>query len=393
MFPASIHAGLSSRVVVLVAIFILCAGISAAAQDSPEPDHSAELASVDIYDSALADELSSEQADYGRLAGQAYSSGDFERAAAFYILALKQGSGDNTTQYNLACCYGLLGKAELAARYLQLSVDNGFSDVHGLQNDPDFTLVRDDPQFSWEVAGMVEQIEKRQAAAGQRIFIPAHTWQPAWVTYPDDYDPRQSYRLLVALHGFGSNAESFMGIRERFADADFIMVCPQAPYAFPLGDAVGYSWAGWTMNGGLPPESFADTQAYLDELIGTMQRTHNISSVYLFGFSQGAMTSVYEALSNPLQVDGAIIFGGSLWDFLIGDWLLRDHPGKQRWFIVHGSKDTQVDFAGGQALRDALIEAGHDVTWQEFDGGHSVPEDMVKLAEQWMKELDGAGDE
>ena len=271
MFPASIHAGLSSRVVVLVAIFILCAGISAAAQDSPEPDHSAELASVDIYDSALADELSSEQADYGRLAGQAYSSGDFERAAAFYILALKQGSGDNTTQYNLACCYGLLGKAELAARYLQLSVDNGFSDVHGLQNDPDFTLVRDDPQFSWEVAGMVEQIEKRQAAAGQRIFIPAHTWQPAWVTYPDDYDPRQSYRLLVALHGFGSNAESFMGIRERFADADFIMVCPQAPYAFPLGDAVGYSWAGWTMNGGLPPESFADTQAYLDELIGTMQ--------------------------------------------------------------------------------------------------------------------------
>ena len=38
-------------------------------------------------------------------------------------------------------------------------------------------------------------------------------------------------------------------------------------------------------------------------------------------------------------------------------------------------------------------EAGHDVTWQEFDGGHSVPEDMVKLAEQWMKELDGAGDE
>ncbi|MEZ5339685.1 MAG: hypothetical protein R3F46_15670 [bacterium] len=374
--------------------FIICSlllsllAISVAVAQEADPQLEAALAALDISDPGFADELALDSSVYAREAAAAYNSGDYSRAAGCYMLALQRAAGDASLLYNLACCQGLLGNAELAGRYLRLSVANGFGDAFGMQHDPDFEKVRDDPGFSQVLTELLAELEMDSKAAGQRIYFPARTWQPAWVRYPENYDPAEPHRLLVCLHGYGSNAEDFMGIRERFSDPDFIMICPRAPYPFSLGAETGYSWAGWTADGGLTLESFADSQAYLDEVIGGMRRTHNISEVYLFGFSQGAMFSVYEGLSSPLLVDGVIIFGGALYDFLIGDGLLRDQPGKLRWYVVHGSRDTQVEFERGQALRDALLEAGHDVSWREFDGAHSVPAEEVKLAEAWMRAQD-----
>ncbi len=391
MSTPTIQRGPISWLRFLTAVVLSCSILCSAspAQEQPDTDYSAELAGLDILDPALVEELSGTAQDYTSQGWRAYAAGDFERAAQFYHLVLRRNGGDSDTLYNLACCYGLLGEAELAGSYLQIAVDNGFENAHSLQNDPDFSLQRGNEGFSTLVAGLVAQIEERQAAQGRLLQFPAETFHRARVVYPDDYDPAASYRLVVGLHGFGSNPESFLVLRDRFSSPDFIYICPQGPYAFASSGAVGYSWGGWTNGMGLPVESFANSQAYLDEVIGTMRRTHNINSVYLLGFSQGAMMSALEGLSSPELVDGAILFGGSLWDFLIGRGLLEDHPDGLRWFIAHGNQDTTVPFTEGQALRDVLLAAGHDVTWHEFEGAHAVPEDVVKLAEEWMHAEDG----
>lgn len=375
--------------VCLLALFILWMPHHVSfAQSGNDGQPAAEDAAIDIYDPALADRLEAGTEDHERLAWQAYSAGEYERAASEFHLSLRTKGVNPDALYNLACCYALLGEADLASRYLSLSVDNGFSNAYSLQNDPDFAELREAPDFASLVEELVAQVEERRAGLGNQLFVPASTYHAARVVYPGDYSPSDSYRLLVALHGFGSSHESFLGLRERFNDPDFIMVCPQAPYPFSSSGGVGYSWAGWTNGGNLPVDSFHTSQAYVDEVISTMRRTHNISSVYLLGFSQGGMMSVYEALSSPEQVDGAIIFGASLWDFIIGEGLLSDHPGAVRWFIAHGINDTTVPFAEGEAMAEALRDAGHDVQWHEFEGAHAVPEEVLQVAEKWMKEGD-----
>jgi tetratricopeptide (TPR) repeat protein len=49
--------------------------------------------------------------------------------------------------YNAACLYSLLGQKEVALRYLERSLDNGFRNFNHIDRDEDFDNIRDLPEF------------------------------------------------------------------------------------------------------------------------------------------------------------------------------------------------------------------------------------------------------
>jgi predicted esterase len=58
-----------------------------------------------------------------------------------------------------------------------------------------------------------------------------------------------------------------------------------------------------------------------------------------------------------------------------------------RVFIAHGKRDPSVRMVKSHEIRDNLIGCGLSVTHHEFDDGHTMPPDVVRMAWEWMKKI------
>jgi phospholipase/carboxylesterase len=102
--------------------------------------------------------------------------------------------------------------------------------------------------------------------------------------------------------------------------------------------------------------------------------TIDANRVAIAGFSDGASYALSVGLMN------GDLFGNIL-AFSPGFAEPKYNFGKPRIFISHGNKDTVLPVeSGGRRLAKELGEAGYDVDYREFDGGHIVPPDLVAAA-------------
>ena len=103
--------------------------------------------SIDIYSKDAGKFLEFNLDEYNKKAWESYQKQDFEEAAKNYLLLLQHNISDNNSIYNLACCYGLLGKENLAAEFLEKAFKSGFKDINHIKNDTDFDKVKDAEVF------------------------------------------------------------------------------------------------------------------------------------------------------------------------------------------------------------------------------------------------------
>ncbi|MBI5805538.1 tetratricopeptide repeat protein [candidate division TA06 bacterium] len=94
-------------------------------------------------------------------AKSAFWLGNYKLAVELFQRLLKSGCKDCYNIYNLACCYGQLGDAEEAARYLRLSVERGFSNIEHIRNDPDFQKVRESPYFQMTIDWIGKELSRK----------------------------------------------------------------------------------------------------------------------------------------------------------------------------------------------------------------------------------------
>ena len=92
----------------------------------------------------------------------------------------------------------------------------------------------------------------------------------------------------------------------------------------------------------------------------------------LVGFSQGGMLAVDTLLHESIAVDALALFSSSC--IALDEWRtrlarLRGMP----VLVTHGRADTDLALSAGERLRDDLQDAGADVEWLAFDGGHEIP--------------------
>jgi predicted esterase len=339
---------------------------------------------IDPYEATAGDFLDIDVDALARQGREAYDAKEYEKAARYYLAALRHDTRNATDIYNLACCYGLLGKDELAAKYLERAVKAGFTDLGHIKGDPDFDKVREKAAFTAAMARIEERLKARETGA-EVVHLQAPAFMKCLVHLPEGYDPDRSYTLLVGLHGLGGRADSFSSLWRYFKDEGLIYAVPETPYAFGAGTQVGYSW---TPREEASEEVFGQareaTEQYVVDVVRELKARYNVGEVYLFGFSQGCFLTYCVGLKHPGDFDGVVCFGGWLDEEWIGDSQLARAKGL-RAFIAHGQGDNIVEYEGGTHARDRLIENGNDVTFLGFDGGHQVPEEAVRKAIEWMK--------
>lgn len=91
-----------------------------------------------------------------KLAGLAYSRGDFASSAKYY--ALLAPNGNPTVLYNMACSLSMAGEERKALEALEDAVQKGFNQLSVMKKDPDLAAIRDTKKFA-QILKSVKSLE------------------------------------------------------------------------------------------------------------------------------------------------------------------------------------------------------------------------------------------
>jgi predicted esterase len=332
------------------------------------------LWSVDIYDIDAGKFLKLDVDSLKVVAYEAYQNQNYEKAAANYLQYLEHDTKDGSSIYNLACCYGLLGKEALAAHYLAIAYDKGYTNIEHFKADSDFDKIRDGKIFS----ALIDSLSALQKPDSQirEVTLSEHL-TPTLLRLPTDFEQQKSYPLVVALHGYGDTADNFSNLFKK--STNYILVTLESAYPFNVGGSIGYSWSIYSNNTQQRDESFRLSAKQVKNCIENMKNRFNISQVMLTGFSQGGGLTYLTALSYPRIIDLAVPFGGFYPEDLITDKMVKNAAKEDFPFIIgHGQEDRSITLEETTNSEKLLKSAGFDVTTKIYPGGHHVDVEILQ---------------
>ncbi len=340
---------------------------------------------IDIYSFDPLSGQNTDPTEYLKNATAAYQAADYEKAARNYLAYLQMKPTDPGSWYNLSCCYGLLGKPELAAKYLQRAYKNGFRDLEHIANDQDFAKVRSSEAFEAAMDSLKTWSRKREKYTGKLHYYPLQQYQPYRIMLPEGFDKDKTYNLVIGLHGFGDKATGFAPLWRYMENEELIFVVPEAPYAFPESEVPQFSWDPFVpRDSEISRTSYDYTAKYIVGLANHLKKEYKIGQTWLLGFSQGAYLSYIIGLKNPKTFAGFLACGGGLVKEMLRE---KDYKAAKnlKILISHGSQDKIVDYKESVEAAKLLGDKGLNVQMHSFEGGHSVSKEAFPLMFELMK--------
>jgi phospholipase/carboxylesterase len=172
--------------------------------------------------------------------------------------------------------------------------------------------------------------------------------------------------LVVLLHGAGGTGRQALDLlRSRAEAAQLVLLAP---------DSRGGTWD--FILGGYGPDV-----AILDRALGWLFERLAIDRSHLAvgGFSDGASYAMSLGLINGDLFSHVIAFSPGFME-------VRRRRGFPRVFISHGSGDRVLPVTVcSRKLVPALRSAGYPVRYEEFDGGHEIPDRIRQAAVDWFR--------
>lgn len=201
---------------------------------------------------------------------------------------------------------------------------------------------------------------------------------------PKTGDPQ---RLLVALHGWGANAQDLAALAPYLELPSYQFIFPDAPFPHPHAPG-GKMWYGFPENYGF--QSYPDFNLRPD-LVESRQRLTDwlqslesitgipLSRTILAGFSQGGAMTLDVGLHLPLAA--LMVLSGYLHAPIAP--LNQTAP---TVLMVHGRQDAVVPITAARQSRDRLTDAGVTVQYHEFDMGHEIQPLVLKIMQSFVVE-------
>jgi phospholipase/carboxylesterase len=316
------------------------------------------------------------------VANKLYQDGKFVEAAKTYEEGLRYDVNNSNSLYNLACCYGLAGDSLKSERYLKLALKRGFKDYTHVLEDTDFDKVKDSTQFIELFTKLLDYLNKNKSEDVLITYNIAGVHLKNYIHLPKDFDKEKEHKLFIGLHGWGDTAEAFSNLWKSYDEPDFILACPEAPFAFLSGDKIGYSWFDWSDDKEYSKATEDELSKYVRSVIERMKLDYKISEVYLIGFSQGCGLSYVTGIQNYDLINGIICFGGWLDDRITVEEIEKAKD--LMVYIAHGKNDKVVEPKNSDVAYERLSPYCKSIRINRFEGVHQIERNALKEAIDWM---------
>jgi predicted esterase len=181
-----------------------------------------------------------------------------------------------------------------------------------------------------------------------------------YVPAPADGRP---YCLVLLLHGAGGSPRQAVDLLLPVADEHrLLLVAPKSTAS---------TWD-------LIVDGFGPDVRRIDRVLEQVFDSHALERITVGGFSDGASYALSLGLTNGDLFDAVLAFSPGFAAPLVTH-------GQPRVFVSHGTGDPvlPVDRCSRRVV-PRLKGLGYGVTYEEFEGGHEVPADVVQRATRWL---------
>ena len=194
--------------------------------------------------------------------------------------------------------------------------------------------------------------------------------------------PSARHPTILALHGRGSNEADLIELATHLPQ-DLLWISPRAPLV--LGPR-SYEWYRVRVIGRPDPDQVLASLETIDHFIDEILSAYPIDpqKLFLLGFSQGSILSMCYTLAHPGRIAGVIAQSGYLpngVDLEIDRTAVQGKP----FLLTHGEQDTLIPVEWARASRDRLQDLGVDLTYEEFQMGHSVSLESLQVISNWLE--------
>lgn len=183
---------------------------------------------------------------------------------------------------------------------------------------------------------------------------------------PASYAACRPAPLALLLHGAGGHAQHGLDLLQHLADdTGLILVAPAS---------VSYTWDV------IVEQAYGADVTLLDQAIEQVFSRYAVepSRLAIGGFSDGASYALSLGLANGGLFTHVIAFSP-------GFVAPAPAQGKPAVFISHGTRDTVLPIGlCSRTIVPRLKRAGYAVTYEEFDGPHTIPRDIARQAADWF---------
>jgi len=202
------------------------------------------------------------------------------------------------------------------------------------------------------------------------------------------------FPTIFALHGWGANAHDLLGLAPLLHGGEALVLCPQGTVAFPVGGGqYGYGWFPLTPGTAPDPAEFKKGAAALREFVTMATGRYPVDPkrTVVAGFSQGGMMAYELGLREPARFAG--VAGLSSWlPPQLAEELpkLPEHEGFPV-LVTHGTADTVISVERARESREALRALGVALMYREFNIGHAIDAEVLRVFGNWLKSKPFAG--
>ncbi len=193
-------------------------------------------------------------------------------------------------------------------------------------------------------------------------------------------------KLFIGLHGWGANAEDLAALADYMPLSGFTMLFPDAPFPHPYapGGRMWYSFPpGYNFQSPYDFSAQADLQesrTLLREWVLQQSKEFGIplTRTAIAGFSQGGAMTLDVGLQLPIAA--ALSLSGYLHSEP------QPHSEVGALLMVHGRLDPVVPIARAHAAKAALENTAIPLTYQEFDMGHEISPQVLRLVHDFCQQ-------
>jgi phospholipase/carboxylesterase len=209
--------------------------------------------------------------------------------------------------------------------------------------------------------------------------------------------------LAILLHGYGSNKENLITLAHHFFDclAETLFIAVDAPFPLPQNFYNGgYQWFSIqiTQNDKTFESSFSKSapelkksnqilSSFIDELLEKFNL--KAKKLFLLGFSQGAMMSIYNSLTRQEEIGGVISYSGKvILPTALGADFGQEILSKPPICLFHGKKDPIVDYQNFIASKITLQNMQIPFEAHDFeDLEHHIISEEIELTKKFITKV------